>query len=310
MAYETELQVMVYGGEYQWVRTSHIHEPRDSEQEYVTTGLGLAVEPFHPKTFVYNPLQQSALFRTFADSEPSRDGVLQFANRFGLLSSGSEAEEGGFGHLILLPDAPGAQRGTWEPVGYGESLSRWQEEIRAMKEAVDLWLCVRGRCVKTLEQRFEWDTQSAVPALLYRSVWWNKKAPQKTYTVEGSSMSARSVGGAWVGGFQVRPGDVLAPALVRIHELTNERLLRSLTPVFVWPGLGEKAEFRYHVSNLLTALWFQFAQAVIGNKLYRTCSDCGNWMETPTIERNPDRRRFCSNACRQRAYRRRRASPR
>lgn len=52
----------------------------------------------------------------------------------------------------------------------------------------------------------------------------------------------------------------------------------------------------------LGALWLQFAQAVDGDRDYRSCATCGQWFELdPAIART--NRRYCSDACRSKAYR-------
>ncbi len=56
--------------------------------------------------------------------------------------------------------------------------------------------------------------------------------------------------------------------------------------------------------TLRGALWFQFARTIAGNKHHFQCAYCERWIELApgTMRRS---RRFCSDACRVKAYRQR-----
>jgi predicted nucleic acid-binding Zn ribbon protein len=65
-------------------------------------------------------------------------------------------------------------------------------------------------------------------------------------------------------------------------------------------------DFQIHVEDLKTALWFQLAIAVARAKEFRACEVCGKPFEvSPEVNRKD--RVTCSDACRSRAYRRRKA---
>jgi hypothetical protein len=55
--------------------------------------------------------------------------------------------------------------------------------------------------------------------------------------------------------------------------------------------------------NLLGAIWMQFEQAVLGNKEFRRCLECGEQFEVSLQAARADKKR-CSDACRAKAYRR------
>jgi hypothetical protein len=55
--------------------------------------------------------------------------------------------------------------------------------------------------------------------------------------------------------------------------------------------------------SLVSALWIQLAKAIEGDRKYRECDVCGTWFEV-SGDRRADAR-FCSNACRFKAYRQR-----
>ncbi len=54
------------------------------------------------------------------------------------------------------------------------------------------------------------------------------------------------------------------------------------------------------------AVWLQFARALEGNRDYRQCAECDRWWEAGPDGRSRSHKAYCSNACKQRAYRRRR----
>ncbi len=57
--------------------------------------------------------------------------------------------------------------------------------------------------------------------------------------------------------------------------------------------------------GLIGALWLQAALAITGKADYRQCTDCPTWFALSPEQGRPDKR-FCSDACRMRAYRKRR----
>ena len=95
----------------------------------------------------YQPLVAfSGLFRVFADTEPSHDGIKAFADRFGPLG-------GDIAKPIPLNDQPNA-KGV--PLGIGEALAAWNEEILTMRFAIDIWEAARNGDVGRLERVIFW----------------------------------------------------------------------------------------------------------------------------------------------------------
>ena len=70
------------------------------------------------KLLRYYPLRNPAIFRMFADVGPDHQSILNFANRFGLLTDAVS----------------------------GESLAFWQEQISDMRSLVDLWEKATSLC--------------------------------------------------------------------------------------------------------------------------------------------------------------------
>ncbi len=75
--------------------------------------------------------------------------------------------------------------------------------------------------------------------------------------------------------------------------------------VVMTPDRDRPLALKIIAPTLLGALWLQFMLAVDGQKQYRACATCGQFFELdPAVART--NRRYCSDACKSRAYRARR----
>jgi hypothetical protein len=132
---------------------------------------------------------------------------------------------------------------------------------------------------------YEWDSvhlhdEAPLPMLHVR--YWCDERPQEALPQDSLIRTAQ----AYVRAAVERR---LAGALfVDMHESSAAHLL----------------QLEFEPSNLLSAMWLQFALAITGNKTHRQCFACQTWFElSPEVTRSD--RLFCSNACRTRAYRQR-----
>ena len=92
-----------------------------------------------------------------------------------------------------------------------------------------------------------------------------------------------------------------------IKRVTDELMLEA----HLYVGLREKPEHdtisMVLVPHSLTAaIWLQFAQAITANYGFGQCNVCLTWFEIAPGKGRPEKR-FCSNACSMRAYRKRKA---
>jgi hypothetical protein len=103
-----------------------------------------------------------------------------------------------------------------------------------------------------------------------------------------------------------RPGDVLMPALIQAQRWLNEKLDGNASPQLRYDERTTRQVFQIVPKTLLAAMWFQFAQAVEGNRDYRACKECGAWFEVGTKRGAFNKNRlFCSDKCKSKDYRRR-----
>ena len=96
---------------------------------------------------LYPPLKECPnLFLTFADTSPTKKGILAFADEYGLLGDG-------------VPVGVRRKPVGGKLVGTGEPFQRWQGEIRRMHQAIEVWK------VALRKKRKDWQSSTEVNAL-------------------------------------------------------------------------------------------------------------------------------------------------
>jgi hypothetical protein len=117
---------------YRWLETHAMGQSPKVRWHYLTPVSRRGSAPYMARR--YHPLSAySGLFRTFAATELSLDGVKAFADRFGLLGGDLSRQ------IVLLDQGREGKR----PGGVGEHVHDWLKEIVAMQRAVDLWEAAR-----------------------------------------------------------------------------------------------------------------------------------------------------------------------
>lgn len=216
-----------------------------------------------------------ALFRTFADLV-NQEEIISFALSFGLLR---------YGETIHFRDSENP-----EP---NELFSYWKREIAAVRTALALWDAAREQNFKELKK-----------------IITSKVGQVAKYTVSHPKIGCKSSG--VIAGNPLRrdrirhtqPGGQIHLAQFAVSDLINKHIRGRASPVARYDGEGSfSLEFKPH--SLAGALWLQLAQSVNNNTDFRGCSECGTWIEIrPPATR--ETKQFCSNACKQKAYRKRR----
>jgi hypothetical protein len=272
-----------------------------------SSALGLPIGP--SVRAEYEPLREDrALFLKFARTDPTKDDILKFANRYGLLGGSARC-------WIRLRRAPSAAQETrivWpsgslgpmamDPahpyiLAHGESLRFWQNEINEMRAMLQLWRSARGTQpdVQTLSRHIRW---SSPDRAMYDSE--PDIDPLEPFYVEPVPDRFRWRYPILVSG--IPPGDVVTPAFQVITAFANSWLRDNASPQLRLDAEDAIPHLNIVPNSLLGALWLQLAQAVAGNKEYRDCSKCGEPFElSPDAYRT--NRRFCSDKCRSKTYR-------
>jgi hypothetical protein len=216
----------------------------------------------------YRPLEESGLFLHFVEIDATPEGILAFANDYGLLG-GSVTKK--------VRSALGSDRRT----ASGERLKDWTAEIDNMRQLIGLWRAAAVGDVELIKQ------------YLPKTIGTGCLDPQ-TFEDLMLRQSMRAF----------TPGSLnqLKEAADLTLKTALERKMRGrLSLVF---SSATRDGLIPQPDSLLGALWLQFGAAVAQAKQFRQCETCGKWFEvSPQVART--NRVFCSTACRSRAYRNR-----
>jgi hypothetical protein len=250
---------------YRWIPNDD-GTPAEFEEEAREREGRFCLEPVTYVFEEFEPFGKPALFRIFAATEPSRGGVLTFANEYGHLGDDAkypedfraprklsplwDAEEledvSEREKLQLTRDWLREQRFIYS---LPEPLSRWTAAIEAMRQCVNKWDSFQSGNVE----------EDAVQALL----------------------------------------EEINEQLVFETELMVKRVEKP--PMLKTPKKSPNLfRLEFVPAHLLAALWLQLAQAVADNKGFRQCL-CGTWFEIAGEFRTS--RIYCSDACKSQAYR-------
>jgi hypothetical protein len=229
----------------------------------------------------YDIFSRPALFRTFAEIDATEAGLVDFANEFGFLG-------GPYTQKVLEPDPVRAGQ-FW--AGPGERAADWFREIEWMRHAVhDLWGNLKAGYAAKLKRFIGWENVKGGSRAFYR------KPPVTSIVAVLSDDEPFS---------PIRKGDILRPAHLALLKIVDDQLARYPVRGLLRDTSTEKptASLSIKTDSLLSALWFQFAQAIADNPEFRRCAECRHYFQI-TTEKRADAR-FCSPACRLRAYRKR-----
>jgi hypothetical protein len=246
--------------------------------------------------------EKPALFRIFADTPPTEDGIIGFASSYGSL---------GIAQVVTFPEAviprnfDGNDLG-FEMVGYGEALFRWQQEIARLREAVDLWDAVRGNDYTELqrvlgggkalivERNFIAEVGDPSTVGTWPDVAADTRVAPHSATLRDTNLD-RSLSQA----------EICQLAWHRVEQQITDQLRMLTEPCLVYSDSMQRPMLHLVPRTLLGALWLQLAWAIDGRKDFRKCGSCGDWFAVGHGEREfTTARVFCSDGCRVRENRR------
>jgi hypothetical protein len=278
---------------YSWVHSKPALAASPQPGPFLTDGRPIGTAGFY--VMEYQPLVAfPGLFRVFADTEPSPDGIKVFADRFGPLGPDVAMQ-------IPLSDQRNA-KGV--PLGTGESLAHWNEEILTMRLAIDLWEAARDGDVGRLERRIIWTEDGSGIRIHSHPELADGQVPDPPARVERGWIAGTHLGDDVQGRF-VR-GDLVKPALHYVQSKVNEKLQGRASPRLLWDKKRERLVLYIVPDGLIGALWLQLARAVERDSRFRQCAECGIWFELAPGTARADKL-YCSTPCRTKAYRRRQA---
>jgi hypothetical protein len=210
-----------------WVDSDPVVEPEQHFQPFLTDGRPIGAAGY--RVLQYLPLAEfPGPFRVFAETEPSHDGVKAFADRFGPLG-------GDIAKQIPLYDQPNAQ-GT--PMGFGEPLAAWTNEILMVRFAIDIWDAARNGDVSRLERVIFWTEDGSGVQILSHPELPNGQLPHAPARVERAWIAATHLGDGVLERFV--PGDLINPALHYVQSTINEKLEGRAFPRLLWDAKRER----------------------------------------------------------------------
>jgi hypothetical protein len=254
---------------YQWISAECLGK-EESPQRYLVYASGEPVQPARD----YSPfVSTSGLFKRFAETAPTEKGIAAFANKFGWLG----------GRLTSGPLS--AAEGT--PRLYGETFNSWQETIKCMADIVTLWECAKLGKLSAISRQVFWKGN----AVFHRS-----RDRQNLEVIASEHLYPELLAG-------FSRGDLQLPAMYAVQRQINRELAKhTASPKLLWHR-GQLV-LRQSATSLIGAIWLQFAKAVEGNKGYRQCENCREWIEIGGRRAARSDKRFCTPSCKSAAWQR------
>jgi hypothetical protein len=278
---------------YSWVQSKPAFAASSQPAPFLTDGRPIGTAGFH--VMEYQPLVAfPGLFQVFADTEPSRDRIKAFADRFGPLGADITTQ-------IPLSDQRNA-KGV--PLGTGEPLAKWNDEILTMRFAIDIWEAARNGDLGRLEHVIHWTEDGRGVRIHSHPELADGQLPDPPYRVEGAWIAGIHLGDDVHGRFV--QGDLVKPALHYVQSKVNEKLQARASPRLLWDQNRERLGLYIVPDGLIGALWLQFARAIERDSKFRQCAECGIWFELAPGTARADKL-YCSTPCRTKAYRKRQA---
>jgi hypothetical protein len=242
------------------------------------------------------PEPDPAVFRAFAEIRPDKEGVLAFASRHGNLFDGVE----------LVP-ATRTDTLRGQPLS-GVLLETWQYHIADVQRLVGLWDLLQHGDPDRLAPHIQWrrDGKEGVSVRFDSHPPAGKgQGPALGFRRVRDLIASRDTRPELLATFT--PEDPFVPGWAYLQQVLENRLFDANVSVearMIWDVRRKRPALRLAAPTLLSAVWFQLADAVSNDRTFTRCRECGRWFEVaPDAART--HRRFCSNSCRSKAYRER-----
>lgn len=230
----------------------------------------------------YNPFTgHPALFRAFADLEPTEEAYAAFASRYGRLGIRTVVRRNG-------------------ALVFGEPLAIWRAEHAELRAVSHVLAAIQSGDAELLKACFSIDDEGvryarvdADPAI----------APPARSTVRRDWLWD------WAGRAESPDEAVLRLARGWVHEQINDALAgrrldgEPMTSArLAFTASAGRMTIEVTPRSLLGALWLQCARVLTVNPTFRTCAHCGRLFEVaPGVRRR--HARYCADRCKVAAHR-------
>lgn len=213
---------------------------------------------------IYTP--EPGLFREFANTSPTRDGIQKFAETYGDLLDRWD---------ILHTEVRGGRF-----VG-GTSLNRWKVKIEDMRSIVNIW--------DQIEDEGRHAELAKIIVCTETEIRYVRGMTDVPLAREGELS-------------RFAPKDLVLPAKTALQFEINKRLSDTETPTLIVPRLTWTPDHRQRIvfkpSNLLAEMWMRFAQAIAGEFGLKQCAVCFKFFQVGPGGKRQDTA-TCSDRCRQ-----------
>jgi hypothetical protein len=240
--------------------------------------------------------EETGLFRNFAETPPTPDGVLEFANRYGRLGDASLIPRTRQARSPIVPHGFDSDRAA-------EEGHEWLVAILWVRFITRFWDAARAGDASFLSRFLRWRGRDFVTfANAADDLAEDVPRHPLVNTRESIDFLAHDTDPELLAA--VRAGDLVLPARVFVQKSLNVALAASASPQMLWSRERAAPVLQWLPRHLFGAICLQLALAISEGKEYRRCSVCGKWFElNPGVNRKS--RLTCSAGCRNRAYRER-----
>ncbi len=225
----------------------------------------LLEKPGSTKYKTYEPLVENpALFAEFAELEPTKEAITDFANKYGLLI--------GKGYPVVK----GSKSNFSTAVTPGDPVLIWFNEIAHMKALMTIWRHYLEQNKEALAQWFYWEN-GQIKCVPLTKTYPGDNSP---YAWHDFSQSVNNLLAIPKVAAQIIPGDILLPVKIFVMTVVNDKLVQypALAQITINVN-GLILAPKFQPKNLLSVLWFQFSRYVIGELKVTPCIVCGGWVE-------------------------------
>lgn len=255
------------------------------------TDKNILIETGDRRPHWYHPDNKSkAYFMELLDTQGNPDAIVEFANQFGFL--GFSQEHIIDGKMVL-----------------GECIEDWQKAVQETDKIILLHDALRS----DIKQASSNDTQESSDGKqelpdntqkLSEFIHWDgKNAVLYKHPATGEEWTISSTDYRPLSMLRWQQGDLVEPAKDVLSLLITEFMQQQrISAEMIWRQ-NSKPLLRPVSTTLLGFIWLQLARVMEIGATYRHCKECEDWFLIWEGGR-PASRKYCSNTCRSRAYRR------
>jgi hypothetical protein len=269
-------------------------------EEQKQTRLAL-VTPYTARFVEYAPLKDTlSLYRIFAETKPTLDGILAFANRYGTLRQEVEC--------YALREGDGTRPG----LQLVEPLSEWRWRILWLRDLVRLWDLVAAGNRKALAKVLQCRKPAGIISFAWSGElqqmveeWANRNSAPRYPEILYRDHTLLDVVGAptdWEILEVPNMDDLVQVGMVCILRSLALGMQKNVALHPRWNSSRQRVVLAETPLTLMGAICLQFALAVNEDTPSRRCEACGRWFEVAPDRSRADRT-TCSGTCRTRLYR-------